>query len=214
MIPYGRHEITEADRQAVLDALDSGWLTGGPTSRAFEADLGRVCGAPEVVGCVNGTAALHLVADAIAAPPGSWWICPPSTFVATIQAGIYAGYRPVFADVDPKTGLLCPDSVQQLLHAARDHGAVVDVSGGFHHRLGLRVDEHIVEDILRPLEHHGGPRRIVLADTDVEGADAHLSEHRLLLRGVHVIAVLLEAVAEPEIQNSGLGHGCEPRIRG
>ena len=40
MIPYGRHEITEADRQAVLDALDSGWLTGGPTSRAFEADLG------------------------------------------------------------------------------------------------------------------------------------------------------------------------------
>ena len=46
MIPYGRHEITEADRQAVLDALDSGWLTGGPTSRAFEADLGRVCGAP------------------------------------------------------------------------------------------------------------------------------------------------------------------------
>jgi dTDP-4-amino-4,6-dideoxygalactose transaminase len=78
-----------------------------------------------VVTCANGTAALHLVAEAIAAPPGSWWICPPSTFIATIQAGVYAGYRPVFADVDPMTGLLCVEAVRDLLEAARDHGAVV-----------------------------------------------------------------------------------------
>ncbi len=125
MIPYGKHELREEDRAAVLEALDSGWLTGGPTVRAFEEELSAVCAAPHVVSCANGTTALHLVAEAIAAPPGSWWICPPSTFVATIQAGVYAGYRPVFADVDPATGLLSVDAVRDLIEAARDHGAVV-----------------------------------------------------------------------------------------
>ena len=125
MIPYGRHELRPEDRQAVMDVLDSGWLTGGPSVEAFEADLGAVCHAPEVVSCANGTTSLHLVAEAIAAPPGSWWICTPSTFVASIQAGVYAGYRPVFVDADPKTGLICLESLAGLLEAARDHDAVV-----------------------------------------------------------------------------------------
>jgi dTDP-4-amino-4,6-dideoxygalactose transaminase len=125
MIPYGQHELRPEDRQAVMDVLDSGWLTGGPSVKAFEADLGAVCHAPEVVSCANGTTSLHLVAEAIAAPPGSWWICTPSTFVASIQAGVYAGYRPVFVDADPKTGLICLESLTGLLEAARDHDAVV-----------------------------------------------------------------------------------------
>jgi len=125
MIPYGRHELRPEDRQAVMDVLESGWLTGGPSVREFEADLAVVCGAPEVVSCANGTTSLHLVAEAIAAPPGSWWICTPSTFVASIQAGVYAGYRPVFVDADPKTGLICLESLAGLLEAARDHDAVV-----------------------------------------------------------------------------------------
>ena len=125
MIPYGKHELRDEDRAALLEVLDSGWLTGGPAVGAFEEELSGVCGAPHIVACANGTVALHLVAEAIDAPPGSWWICPPSTFVATIQAGIYAGYRPVFADVDPKTGLIAVDAVRDLLEAARDHGAVV-----------------------------------------------------------------------------------------
>ena len=125
MIPYGRHHLTEADRQAVLEALNSGWLTGGPTVQAFEEDLARVCQSSHVISCANGTAALHLVAEAIGAPPGSWWICPSATFVASAQAGVYAGYRPVIVDVDPDTGLICPQALEQLIEAARDHDAVV-----------------------------------------------------------------------------------------
>jgi dTDP-4-amino-4,6-dideoxygalactose transaminase len=125
MIPYGKHDLHPADRQALLDVLDTGWLTGGPTVTAFEEGLAKVCGAPEVVCASSGTTALHLVAESLAAPPGAWWICPSSTFVATIQAGVYAGYRPVFADVDPLTGLICCDSLAQLLDAASDHKAVV-----------------------------------------------------------------------------------------
>ena len=125
MIPYGRHELRPEDHQAVLEVLESGWLTGGPAVHAFEQDLASVCTAPRVVSCSNGTTALHLVAEAIDAPPGAWWICTPSTFVASIQAGIYSGYRPVFVDADPETGLICLDSLAGLLEAARDHDAVV-----------------------------------------------------------------------------------------
>jgi dTDP-4-amino-4,6-dideoxygalactose transaminase len=125
MIPYGKHDLHPADREALLEVLDTGWLTGGPTVAAFEADLAKVCGAPEVVCTSSGTTALHLVAESLGAPPGAWWICPSSTFVATVQAGVYAGYRPVFADVDPLTGLICCESVAQLLEAARDHQAVI-----------------------------------------------------------------------------------------
>ena len=125
MIPYGRHELRPEDRDAVLRVLESGWLTGGPAVQEFEAALSSVCQAPHVVSCSNGTTALHLIAEAIAAPPGAWWICTPSTFVASIQAGIYAGYRPVFVDADPQTGLIDLESLRGLLEAARDHQAVV-----------------------------------------------------------------------------------------
>jgi dTDP-4-amino-4,6-dideoxygalactose transaminase len=125
VIPYGKHTIDETDRAALLRALDSGWLTGGAQGAAFEAELGAVCRSSEVVTCSNGTTALHLVADALEAPRGAWWIVPPCTFVASAQAALYAGYRPVFADCDPETGLIDPASVAELLEAAVDHAAPV-----------------------------------------------------------------------------------------
>jgi dTDP-4-amino-4,6-dideoxygalactose transaminase len=125
VIPYGKHTIRAADRAAVLRALDSGWLTGGVEVSAFEAELRTTCAASSVVSCSNGTTALHLVADALEAPRGAWWIVPPCTFVASAQAALYAGYRPVFADCDPETGLIDPNSVAELLEAAIDHAAPV-----------------------------------------------------------------------------------------
>ena len=135
MIPYGRHVVTEEDRAAALRALDSGCLTGGPEVVAFEAELGQACGSEEVVAVANGTVALHLVAALLDAPRGAAWLVPSCTFAASAQAGVYAGYEPVFIDCDPLTGLILPADLERALAelnaAGREVAAavVVDLNG-------------------------------------------------------------------------------------
>ena len=96
--------------------------------------------------------------------------------------------------------------INALGQPASDDGSFVDVAGGFHDGLGVRAGENLVENIFWALEHHCRPLGIALADTDVEGFDSHLSKHGLLLRSVHVIAILLKGVAELEIQHSRFNH--------
>jgi len=192
LIPYGKHTISEADRAAVLRALDSGWLTGGAEVSAFEAELGVACAASSVVSCSNGTTALHLVADALEAPPGAWWIVPPCTFVASAQAALYAGYRPVFADCDPNTGLIDPHSVAEFLEAAIDHAApvaavvAVDLNGHPAPKDDLLdlLDSHHVP-LLRDAAHSIGA---VDCDGQPVGADSGVLATTLSFHPVKLIA--------------------------
>ena len=125
MIPYGRHRLLPEDREALLNVLDSGWLTGGPAVADFEAALEDVTQATEGVACSTGTSALQLAGELVDAPPGAWWLVPPCTFVASAQAARYCGYRPVFVDCDEATGLLCPDALERTLAAADAEEAAV-----------------------------------------------------------------------------------------
>ena len=88
-----------------------------------------------------------------------------------------------------------------------DHGAFIDVTRSFNNWLGLWVREDVVEDVLRPLKYHYRSLGVILADANKEGLDSHLGKHGLLLRSIHMCAILLKRVAELEVQNSCLGHG-------
>tara|TARA_Y100001934_G_scaffold282342_1_gene395603 strand:+ start:3827 stop:4960 length:1134 start_codon:yes stop_codon:yes gene_type:complete len=125
VIPYGRHRLLPEDQKALLEVLESGWLTGGPAVAAFEDCLQQHTQASHVVACSTGTSALQLAGELITAPSGAWWLVPPCTFVASAQAARYCGYRPVFVDCDPETGLLCTEALSRTLAAADDAGAVV-----------------------------------------------------------------------------------------
>lgn len=103
MIPYVRHTITAADEAAVLRALRSGTISGGAEIEAFEAELAAVCGARYVVAVASGTVGLELVYAALY--PVTKFRVPAVTFVATANAGIRAGGKVEFADVDAETGL-------------------------------------------------------------------------------------------------------------
>ena len=94
-----------------------------------------------------------------------------------------------------------------LRKPAGDHCAFVDMARSLNNWLGLWVGKDAVEDILRSLKHHCRSCRIVLADSDVERFNSHLSKHRLLLRSTHMCAIFLKRVAELEVQNSRLSHG-------
>ena len=133
MLPYGRQEIDEDDIAAVAAVLRGDFLTTGPEVSAFEAAFAEATGAGRAVACNSGTAALHLALSALCVGEGDVCIAPSITFMATANAAVYCGARVVFADVDPETGLMTPDTLCEAL--ARAPGPVravlpVHLAGG------------------------------------------------------------------------------------
>jgi dTDP-4-amino-4,6-dideoxygalactose transaminase len=84
---------------AVSAVLESGWLSMGPQTRRFEEECARFLGTPHALAMANGTAALHLACLALGLGPGDEVLCPALTFVATANAILYTGARPVFVDI-------------------------------------------------------------------------------------------------------------------
>lgn len=97
--PLSTLPMPEEDVSAVLECLESGWLTMGPRMQAFEAALAEELDVPHVVCVSSGTAALHLACLAAGLGPGDEAIVPSATFVATAAAIRYCGAEPVFCDV-------------------------------------------------------------------------------------------------------------------
>lgn len=118
VIPYGRHNIDEADIAAVTAVLRGDFLTTGPQVEAFEADLRDVTGAAHALACSNGTAALHLAGLALEMQPDDYVIVPSVTFLATANGPHLAGAEVWFADVDSETGLLGPSQLERSISEA------------------------------------------------------------------------------------------------
>jgi dTDP-4-amino-4,6-dideoxygalactose transaminase len=98
-VPLTDISVSEQDVEAVMECLESGWLTMGPRTGAFEAALSDYVGTPHAVTVSSGTAALHLSCLAAGIGPGDEVIVPAFTFVATAAAARYAGAEPVLCDV-------------------------------------------------------------------------------------------------------------------
>jgi perosamine synthetase len=106
LLPYARQWLEADDIAAVLEVLNSDWLTTGPKVAEFEQALAAFVGAREAVAVSSGTAALHAAISAAGIGPGDEVIVPAITFVATANAVVFQGGTPVFADVAPGTLLL------------------------------------------------------------------------------------------------------------
>lgn len=117
-IPYGRQHISEEDIQAVVETLQSDYLTQGPKIAEFEEAFAKYIGSKYAVAVSNGTAALHLCALALNVQPGQKVITTPITFAASANCIRYCGGEVVFADIDPVTFLLDINKVRALLEAS------------------------------------------------------------------------------------------------
>jgi len=114
-LPYGRHVIDDDDIAAVVAVLRSDFLTTGPRVGEFEQALVNATGARHAIACSNGTAALHLASRALNLGPGTISIVPAVTFLATANAVRLTGGDVVFADVDPDSGLMRPQDLEEAL---------------------------------------------------------------------------------------------------
>ncbi len=103
LLPYGHQLIDSNDIQAVIDTLESDYLTTGPAVEQFEKALAERCNARYAVVVSSGTAALHAAYFAAGLGPGMELITSPLTFAATASVAIHLGAKPVFADIDWRT---------------------------------------------------------------------------------------------------------------
>lgn len=128
-LPYGKQCIDPDDARAVLEALQSDWLTTGPRVEEFEAKLAARCGTRYAAVLNSGTAALHAAYFAAGVEPGDEVVTSPITFAATANAALYLGARPVFADVRPDTVSIDPDKLERCITPRTRVLAPVDFAG-------------------------------------------------------------------------------------
>ena len=117
MIPINMPKIGEEEVQAVVKVLRSGMLTSGlgagPMVTDFEKNFAKFTGVKYAVAVNTGTAALHSANASVGIKQGDEVILPSFTFVATAEAVVLAGGKPVFADIDAETYNLSPSAVEK-----------------------------------------------------------------------------------------------------
>lgn len=129
-IPLFDLRLQPQDLEAVAETLRSGWLTLGPKTEAFEEAFAAHLGARHAVAVSSCTAALHLAYLAAGVGPGDEVIVPSYTFVATANAAIYCGARPVFADIiSREQPQLDPDDVARRITAQTKAVCAVHFAG-------------------------------------------------------------------------------------
>lgn len=127
MLPYGRHDITQADIDAVVGVLKSDFLTQGPMVPKFENLVAQKVGAHYGVAVNSATSALHIACLALGLGPGDILWTSPITFVASANCGLYCGAKVDFVDIDPRTYNICPTALALKLEHAERHGVLPKV---------------------------------------------------------------------------------------
>jgi UDP-4-amino-4,6-dideoxy-N-acetyl-beta-L-altrosamine transaminase len=157
MIPYGKQDINQADIDAVLDVLQSDFLTQGPKVPEFEAKVASHVGARHALAVNSATSALHIACLALGLGEGDWLWTTPVTFVASANCGLYCGAKVDFVDIDPQTYNLCPKALATKLVLAEQEGRLPKVLVAVHlcgqpcdmeaiHELSQRYGFRIIED--------------------------------------------------------------------
>lgn len=157
MIPYGRQAISQQDIDAVVEVLQSDFLTQGPKVPLFEQTVAQQVGAKHALAVNSATSALHIACLALGLGDGDWLWTTPITFVASANCGLYCGAQVDFVDIDPATYNLCPKALEQKLITAEKAGKLPKILVPVHfsgqpcdmqaiHKLSQKYGFKIIED--------------------------------------------------------------------
>jgi len=150
-LPTSRPSLGKEELAGVERVFKSRWLGMGAFVEKFENALKEYLGSKNVVAVNTGTSALHIALDSIGIEQGDDVILPSLTFIASVQAVLACGARPIFCDVYPETLTISIEDVQRRL--TRRTKAVMPVHFGgipcaMHEllRLGRKKGIMVVED--------------------------------------------------------------------
>jgi perosamine synthetase len=162
LIPISNPALIGNELKYVIDCVQTSWISSlGKYVTAFEEAFAEFCGTDHAVTCSNGTTALHLALLALGVKPGDEIIVPTLTYVATANAVVYCGARPVFVDSERETWNMDPTQIEALI-TPRTKGIIVV------HLFGHPVD---MDPIMEIAQRH---RLFVLEDA----AEAHGAEYK------------------------------------
>lgn len=157
MIPYGKQDISQEDIDAVLEVLQSDFLTQGPKVPLFEQTVANKVGAKHALAVNSATSALHIASLALGLQQGDWLWTTPITFVASANCGLYCGAKVNFVDIDPKTYNICLQALEAKLQKAEQENRLPKIVVVVHlcgqpcdmqaiHALSQRYGFKIIED--------------------------------------------------------------------
>jgi len=116
MIPLAKPRVTKEQQRKVLRVLGSGSYILGEENKKLEEEFARYCQVKYGI-CVNsGTAALHLSILALGIREKDEVITVSHTYIATANAILFAGAKPIFVDIDPKTYTIGPEAIENRIN--------------------------------------------------------------------------------------------------
>ncbi len=113
VVPMSAPDISDAEREAVNAVIHTNSLSMGNEIQAFEQAVREYTGSKHAIGVSSGTTGLHLCVRAAGIKDGDLVITTPFSFVASSNALLFERAVPIFVDVDPITGNMNVDQVQQ-----------------------------------------------------------------------------------------------------
>jgi dTDP-4-amino-4,6-dideoxygalactose transaminase len=115
VIPISKPFIGEAEKQAVIEVLESGMLAQGPRVAKLEEHFANLCGVKHAIATTSGTTALHAALLAHGIGPGDEVITTPFTFIASANSILFCGAKPVFVDIEAETFNINPALIEQAI---------------------------------------------------------------------------------------------------
>lgn len=156
-IPYGQHSIDAGDIKAVVNVLNSDFITQGPVVPQFEDAIANYSGAKGCVVVNSATSALHIAYLSLGLGPGDYLWTSPNTFVATANSALHCGAKIDFVDIDHESYNMSIESLKLKLEFAEKNGSLPKIVVPVHFagqpcdmkaiwQLSQRYNFRIVED--------------------------------------------------------------------
>jgi perosamine synthetase len=115
MIPISKPLIGKEEKEAVLAVLDSGQLAQGPRVLEFEQRFAAFCGVKHAIATSSGTTALVAALLSHGVGPGDEVLTSPFTFIASANAILFTGAKPVFVDIDQESYNIDPNLIEEKI---------------------------------------------------------------------------------------------------
>lgn len=126
-VPFMKPCIGEEEKKAVLEVMDSGWLTTGKITHEFENEFAQYINCKHALAVNSNTSGMILAMEACGVHSGKAVITTPYTFVSTAASAVHLGADVFFADIDSDTYSINVNSIEEILKKDSEHKIVAIV---------------------------------------------------------------------------------------